>query len=99
MEEILTRFPGVGENIFKQLDYKDLVWCKMVSKFWYNFLDNSSLVYRRRIQKRTHNQVRFKKVWKLITEKASVDILQKLAITVEDYIPKTLKFKFHHMEL
>ena len=39
MEEILIRFPAVGENIFKQLDNKDLVVCKTLSKTWYNFLD------------------------------------------------------------
>ena len=85
MEEVLSRFPSVGQHILKHLDDKDLVKCKMVSETWCNFLDNSSLLYKRRINKYAPNQVKFKKFLKLITEKVSVESLKNLAANVEEY--------------
>ena len=85
MEEVLSRFPSVGQHILKHLDDKDLVKCKMVSETWCNFLDNSSLLYKRRINKYAPNQVKFKKFLKLITEKVSVETLKNLAANVEEY--------------
>ena len=46
MDEVLIRFPVVGQKVFKQLDDKDIAKCQKVGKIWYNFLDNDSLLYR-----------------------------------------------------
>ena len=40
MNEVLWRFPHIGEHIFKKLRNKDLVKCKNVSRSWYNFITN-----------------------------------------------------------
>ena len=85
MDEILIRFPVVGQTIFKQLDDKNLAKSREVSKVGHDFLDNDSLLWRRRIQKYFKNQTEFSKDWKLVTNKTPIDILKKLAITVENF--------------
>jgi len=40
MEEILLRFPLIGENIFKKLSNKNLIKCKKVGKTWERFIIN-----------------------------------------------------------
>ena len=37
MDEVLKRFPVVGQKIFKQLDDKDIAKSKKVGKIWYGF--------------------------------------------------------------
>ena len=38
IEQIFWRFPHIGEKIFKNLSYKNLVNCKAVSKSWYHYI-------------------------------------------------------------
>ena len=78
MEEILVRFPLLGQKIFKQLDDKNLVKIRQVSKILCIFLDNNSLLWRRRIQNFAKNQAEFTKDWKLVTENVSTEFLNKL---------------------
>ena len=85
MEEILIRFPVIGQKIFKQLDNNNFVKCREVGKIWYNFLDNDRLLWKRKIQNYAKNQVEFDKYWKFVTKNASVDILKKLAIASEEF--------------
>ena len=40
MEEILLRFPHIGERTFKRLSNKSLAKCKTINKTWYNFITN-----------------------------------------------------------
>ena len=42
MEEILKRFPQIGEKIFLQLNDDDLQNCRRINKSWKNFIDNPS---------------------------------------------------------
>ena len=72
MDQILIRFPVVGQYIFKQLDDKSLGNCRGVNKIWGNFLDHDSLLWRRRIQKYDKNQTEFQDAWNLITTKVPI---------------------------
>ena len=38
MEEVLTRFPYLGENILQKLDSKSLIECKEVNRTFKNFM-------------------------------------------------------------
>ena len=58
---------------------------QLVDKICNGFLENGSLIHRRRIKKYRQNQIEFKKDWKLVTIKASIDTLQKLAINLEKF--------------
>ena len=85
MNKILSRFPVVAHEIFKQIDDKSLAKCKEVSRIWCNFLNNDNLLWRRIIQKNVQNQEEFKKYWILVTKKVPIAILKKLALTVEEF--------------
>ena len=38
MEEVLLRFPHIGEKIFEELNYQSLIDCQKVSNSWKSFL-------------------------------------------------------------
>ena len=38
MEEVLLRFPHIGEKIFEELDYQSLIDCQKISSSWKSFL-------------------------------------------------------------
>ena len=50
MEEVLIRFPHLGENIFQKLDSKSLIKCKNVDRTFNNFLKVEKSSYFRVIQ-------------------------------------------------
>ena len=39
MEYLIERFPHIAEQIFEQLDNKNLSKCREVNKVWKNFID------------------------------------------------------------
>ena len=43
MEDMLWKFPHVGNNIFKKLSNKNLVKCKKVGRTWENFIINEKI--------------------------------------------------------
>ena len=51
MDEILGRFPGLGKEIFDQLDDQDLAKSRRVSKTWKNSIDREKNVWLRTIKK------------------------------------------------
>ena len=105
MEEVFVRFPNVGQKIFKKINDQNLVKCQKISKIWQNFIENDSLLWKRRIHKFTKNQVEFKNDWNLATKNVSIDIVKKLAINIDDFLklfPKKLEYQHfigHTIEL
>ena len=96
MEEVFVRFPNVGQKIFKKINDQNLVKCQKISKIWQNFIENDSLLWKRRIHKFTKNQVEFKNDWNLATKNVSIDIVKKLAINIDDFLklfPKKLQYQ------
>ena len=94
MDQILTRFPVVGQDIFKHLDKKSLIKSQRVKKIWDKFLENNSLLWKRRIQKYSKYLVGFSKQWKMVTNKVSIKKLKKIAFAVEKFFksyPKKVK--------
>ena len=49
MEEILWRFPHIGEETFKKLSNKSLVKCMTINRTWYHFITNEKF-YKLRVQ-------------------------------------------------
>ena len=45
IEEVTARFPHLGEQIFQQLDYQNLVRCKMVSRSWLSCVEEQNFYY------------------------------------------------------
>ena len=82
MEELLLRIPGLGENIFSQLDNKSLADCKKVCKTWNNFISDQKFPSIRLIQKHVTN---FDESWKKAVTNTSADMVKKLATAVETF--------------
>ena len=55
MEEILLRFPNIGDNIFKELDSEDFCKSKEVGRSWSYFINNE-----RALQKSYKNHIKNK---------------------------------------
>ena len=85
MEEVLARFPSVGEKIFNQLDDQNLTKCKEVNRSQCTFLEETKLLWRRMIKKYNANNVEFKDAWKLVMEKVPLQNVKELAIAVEQF--------------
>ena len=86
MEEILLRFSVVGQKIFTQLDNKGITKFKTISKACCAFLDNNSILWKRRIQMYSKNHIEFENEWNMVTRKVSVDILKDLALAMEQFL-------------
>ena len=48
MEDMLWKFPHVGQQIFKKLSNKNLAKCKKVSRSWEYFITNEKF-YKQRV--------------------------------------------------
>ena len=95
MEEVVIRFPVLGEKIFDQLDYQNLTKCKEVSRSLRKFLEENKVLWKRMIiEKYSANNVEFKDAWKLVTEKVPTQIVKELAQAVE----KFYTFRPHRLE-
>ena len=53
MDKVLIKFPNVGQEMFKKLDDQSIAKCRIVSQFQKNFLDNNSLIWKKKVQKYT----------------------------------------------
>ena len=85
MDEVLLKFSVVGQKIFKQLDDKSLARSREINKIVLSFLDNGSMLWRRRINKYAKNQIEFYKDWKLVTKKVSLQVMKELALATEEF--------------
>ena len=89
MDDILNKFPILGQQIFKQLRNQDLANSRKVGKSWDSFLNNDSLLWKRRIQKYYQYQNDFKETWKLLMKNAPIEILKKLAVKIGIFFEMT----------
>ena len=102
IENILLRFPVIGQEIFKQLNNQDLTKCKEVCHSWGYFLNNETLVWLRMLQKYNKNHVEFQDDWKKVTTKVPCEILKRLAIATEQFYTfcsKRLQFQHSPMHI
>ena len=58
MDEVLLRFPLLGEKIFNSLEYKSFIRCREVNKAWKNFIDGQGFQWAQIIVKQ--NEALFK---------------------------------------
>ena len=54
MEEIISRFPHMAEQIFEELDNYHFIQCKVISPSWKNFMEGSKFSYTRSIKASTN---------------------------------------------
>ena len=53
MEEVISKFPNIAEKIFEELDNYHFIHCKIASKLWKNFMEESKFSYIRLIETTT----------------------------------------------
>ena len=81
MEEILLRFPKLGQDIFNQINDQSLVASRKVNKVWNTFLDNNRFFWIRVIKSYRRNQVGYEKEWKAILEKIPLETSREISLS------------------
>ena len=79
MQNLVSRFPQLTEEIFGFLNYQTLVKCREVNESWYNAVTNQRIYWLQIISKYTNSQEVYYKQWMKATEKTPFEILKKLA--------------------
>ena len=51
MDELFIRFPHIGQEIFNELDNKDLAKCRAISQSWRKFIDEEKISWNRILSK------------------------------------------------
>ena len=85
MEDIILRFPTVAESIFAELDNGSLTNSKMLNNLWASFITAGKIPWIRMMQKYSENMVEFFDHWKKTLKRAPVEIVQELALMVEEF--------------
>ena len=88
MDELLSRFPDIAEDIFESLDDESLVQCKEASRSLMSFIDEDTKFWKRIIRKYLHNQYKPNKSWKSLmdTKQTRPEIVIELGRAVQDYL-------------
>ena len=92
MEEIISRFPHIAENIFEELDNYYFIQCKVISPSWKNFMEESKFSYLRLIKTSTNCS---KKAMKRISKKANLEDSIQLASDVSKLYDELQMAKFY----
>ena len=79
MQNLLSRFPQLFEEICGLLDYQTLVKCTGVNESWYNTITNQRIYWIQMISKFTNSNKECHKQWMKATDKTPFDILKRLA--------------------
>ena len=100
MDELLSRFPDIADDIFESLDDESLVRCKEASRSISSFMEEDNKFWKRIIKKYLHNQdcydrhhvriyeLDFVKDWKGFTDlkQTKPEMLRELGRAVQDYL-------------
>ena len=97
MEELCARCPHISVFIFKNLDNRSLVTCRLVNKQWMSFIDDTKTIWIRMICKciatensNTVNQ--HEGEWTKVFKKTPVRIIKEMAISIcKNNFPLNLK--------
>ena len=92
MDNILQRFPDIGEAIFCNIDDKSLVTCKKASETWKSFIEKQKLIWIKMIEKHIGKWNTFSDDWKKVISKTPTHMVRRLALTVEEFCQNE-KFK------
>ena len=82
---ILSRFPAVADDIFKELDSKSIVKCRKVSVPWQNFIDNQKFIWIRKMKMFSENMEQFYEQWKLAIRNTPTDHVKELSKLLEQF--------------
>ena len=85
MERILQTIPHVFEMVSNDLDDQSLCSLKATSKTIYNAIERERLFWIRVVERYGANFVLFENSWNEVITKTPVEIIRKLAKTVQEF--------------
>ena len=83
MNEVLTRFPHVGEQIFANLDDQNLAKCREICDPWMTFLDNEKLIWTRIIMSQIEATNSWN--WQKFFSSTSISIVYNMAMRMQHF--------------
>ena len=92
MDEILSRFPAIAEDIFESLDDESLVHCKEAIRSISSFMEEGTKFWKRIIRKYLDNKnflcSHFKESWEILMDKKKTrpEIIKELGRAVQHYL-------------
>ena len=91
MDELLSRFPDIAEDIFESLDDESLVRCKESGRSISSFMEENTKYWKRIITKyllNVHSNPRFDKSWESLmdTKQTRPEMIKELARAVQHYL-------------
>ena len=92
IDTVLSRFPSVAQDIFKELDNKSVIKCRKVSVPWQNFIDNQKFIWIRRLRKYSRSMEEFSEQWKLMIINTPTERVKELSIVVGEFFDSGEKY-------
>ena len=94
MDELLSRFPDIAEDVFESLDDESLVQCKEASRSISSFMEEDTKFWKRIIRKYLQNieflspHSTFKKSWEILmdTKQTRPEMIKELGRAVQHYL-------------
>ena len=92
MDQLLSRFPDIAEDIFENLDDESLVRCKEASRSFSSFMDEDNKFWKRIIRKYLNNLETndFKKSWEFLIDlkQTGPEMFKELGRAVQNYLKR-----------
>ena len=96
MEEVISRFPHIAEQIFEELDHYHFIQCKGIGQSWKNFMEGSKFSYIRLIKTSTNC---YTKSMKKILKETNLEDTIQLASDVSKLYDELQKDKVDYQRL
>ena len=88
MEEVISRFSHLSENIFNSLDNNSIANSMKVSKFWKNYLKNQKFVQIRKIKAFVEEFHTVGEAWNEVFDSSSSETIKQLDQAVQEFYRK-----------
>ena len=95
IDTVLSRFPNIAQDIFKELDNKSLIKCRKLGVPVQNFIDNEKFIWIRRMQKYRESMKTFLEQWKQVIRNTTVDHVKELSLAVSQFFDDDVSVSSH----
>ena len=97
MDELLSRFPDIAEEIFESLNDESLIHCKEVSRWISSFMDEDTKFWKRIIRKLHYSQ-KTADDWRILmdTKQTSPEMIRELGRAVQQFLDRHSRFEMSY---
>ena len=102
IDGIILRFPGVAQDIFKELNDETLTTCRNVSRLWCDYIDNQKFCWVRRIQRYRKNMKNTYHQWKKVFKHTPVAIVKEISVSTQQFfkdVTSRIKFQWSPLHM